>query len=313
MNNRNPMFDSSKTEGLDKEIKQHMARPTLVGQLKEQNKRKKASEMTWRAELEEYWYVYLFLGVSALFTGTLGAYMGMAPYKTPTGLFFQTDTLHIFLALVYTLAFITNTEGAFALAKRRYFTREEKNDVQKWTMLVMMMIAGISIIGTGIAGGMVIASNISFLTEFIEVPPSAQKWVVIAIPVLLAIYTFLVTAYHLSSDAAASERITREQIRERDLDHRTRQRAIEQIAQERLQETELQLYLDMVAQGRISSAQAKAAIQAGKTLGQLEKELGRDIDGNKHVGSTNPHGNNREPVKIFNQDGPDFPNPPKVS
>lgn len=295
------VFDTTEIDELDREIAEHMARPTLVKKLKGQNKRKKAAEMSWEAELSEYWYVYLFLVVSSIFTGTLGFYMGLAPYVDEAAklLVFQTDPMHLFLAFSYTIAFITVTEGAFALGKRRYFTREERNGVQQWTMLFMMGLAGLSIVGTGIAGGMVIASNISFMTAFIHIPEAAQKWVVIVIPVLLATYTFLVTAYHLSSDAAASERITREQIRERELDHRTRQRSIEQIAEEQLQAAELQLYKKMVAEGKISAAQAKAAIRAGVTLGQLERETGRDIDRNGVIGTTRGNGRHPQPAPVY--------------
>lgn len=291
---KNNMFDNRKLDDLDKEIQEHMARPTLVSKLKGKNKRKKAAEMSWSAELSEYWYVYVFLAVSAIFTGMLGFILGTAPEARTEGIYFHTDGLHLTVAFVYMLTFIAITEGAFGLAKRRYFVREEQNDMQKWTMLVAMFVAGVSIVGTGIAGGSVTASVLGFLTEFQDIPASAQKWIVYIIPVLLAFYAFLFSAYHLSSDAAASERITREQIRERDLDHRTRQRTIEQIAQERLQETELQLYLQMVSDGRLSAAQANAAIRAGKTLGQLEEELGKDIDGDKVVGSI--RSNNRHPV-----------------
>jgi len=289
----NSKFDTTDLDELDREIQDHMARPTLVKKLKGQNKRKKATEMSWEAELQEYWYVYLFLAVSALFTGTLGFYMGLAPYPTESGLYFQTDPMHLFLAFAYLTAFVTVTEGAFALAKRRFFTREEKNSTQQWTMLFMMGIAGLSIVFTGIAGGMVIASNISFMTAFVHIPEAAQRWVVIVIPVLLAAYTFLVTAYHLSSDAAASERITREQMRELELDHRTRQRAVEQIAQEQLQAAELKLYKQMVEEGRVSAATAQAAIRAGKTLSQLEGQLGRDIDGDGHIGAPRQRSNGR--------------------
>jgi len=304
------MFDNTKLDSLDKDIAEHMARPTLVSKLKGQKKRKKAAEMSWTAELQEYWYVYVFLAVSAIFTGMLGFILGTAPEAQSNGIYFNTDGLHIITAIVYMLTFITITEGAFALAKRRFFVREEKNEVQKLTMLVAMVVAGISIVGTGIAGGSVTASVLGFLTEFQEIPASAQKWIVYIIPVLLAFYTFLFAAYHLSSDAAASERITREQIRERDLDHRTRQRTIEQIAQERLQETELQLFMKMVEEGRISSATATAAIRAGKTLGQLEREQKRDIDGDGKIGQTSPNGH-RPTVRVLGADEQDFTNPPQ--
>lgn len=281
-------FDKTELEDLDKQIQQHMDRPTLVKRLKKDRKKVIEGQLDWAAELSKYWYVYVFLSVSALFTGTLGAYMGLAPYSTETGLYFQTDIPHLFLALVYIIAFITVTEVAFALSKRLFFTREETNNAQKFSMLVMLFVSGISIFGTGLAGGMVIASNIDFMSEFGVVPAAAQKWVVAAIPSLITIYTLLVTIYHLSSDSAASERITREQIREQELDNLTRKRAIETIAEEQLSKTELLRYMVLVEEGKISAADARAAMRAGRTLGQEETRQGRDIDGFGGVGRTRP-------------------------
>lgn len=284
----NNFFDKSGLEALDQQIEEHMSRPTLVGRLKKGQKRKIEGQLDWAAELSKYWYVYIFLVVSAVFTGTLGGYMGLAPYPTETGLYFQTDAPHIFLAMVYVVAFITVTEVAFALSKRLFFTREENNNAQKFSMLVMMFVSGISIFGTGLAGGMVIASNIDFMSEFTAVPAAAQKWVVAAIPALITTYTILVTIYHLSSDSAASERITREQIREQELDNQTRQRAIETIAAEQLSKAELLRYMVLVEEGKISAADAKAAMRAGRTLGQEEIRRGKDIDGYGGIGVTRP-------------------------
>lgn len=281
-------FDKSGIETLDKQIQEHMQRPTLVKKLKKDRKRKIEGQLDWAAELSKYWYVYIFLIVSALFTGTLGGYMGLAPYPTPTGLYFQTDLPHIFLAIVYVTAFITVTEVAFALSKRLFFTREENNNTQKFSMLAMLVVSGLSIFGTGLAGGMVIASNIDFMSEFAVIPTGAQKWVVAAIPALITTYTVLVTIYHLSSESAASERITREQIREQELDTLTRRRAIDAIASERLSYAEMQRYMVLVEEGKISAADANAAMRAGRLLGQEEIRQGRDIDGFGGVGQVRP-------------------------
>jgi Asp-tRNA(Asn)/Glu-tRNA(Gln) amidotransferase B subunit len=135
---------------------------------------------------------------------------------------------------------------------------------------------------------MVVASNIAFLSEFIEIPASAQKWVIVVIPVLLAMYAFLLTAYFLSSKAAKSERMLGQQKRTSDLDHQTRKRSIMQIAEEELQVAELGRFLELVKAGKISAAEARAAILAGKTLGSLETEQRRDIDGDGRIGSPIP-------------------------
>lgn len=280
-------FSSDNQSRLDGEIQKRMQRPTLVSQLKKKKVRVKKAKMSFGAELEQHWYIYVFLFVSALFTGTLGVIMGLAPYRTEAGtIYFHNDPTHIFLAVVYCVAFVTITEVAFVIGKRKFFTREENNGTQKWVTLIVMVMAGISILGTGIAGGMVIASNVAMLTEFVEIPKAAQGWVVTIIPTLLTLYTFLFAAYHLSSHRAASQRLTMQLQEEADLDHETRQNAIKQIASERLQDAELNLFILKVEEGKISAADARAAIQAGKTLSQLEREHAKDYDGDGQIGTT---------------------------
>jgi len=282
------MFDPQELNDLDKQIADRLARPSLVGKMKAKNKSLQSNRLLdWGNELRQYWYVYMFLSVSAIFTMTLGFYMGIAPKFDAAAMTitYQTDVMHLILAGVYMLSFVTVTEGAFIIAKRLFFTREESNLAQQIASIVMMVIAGVAILGTGISGGMVVASQISFLTSFIDIPDSAQKWVVVIIPVLITIYTMLVTVYSLSSDSAASERLASEQKRAADLDNSTRTRAIEQIAVEQLQVTELKRYMQLVAEGHISAAEAQAAIRAGRTLGQEEIRQGRDIDGKGGIGN----------------------------
>ena len=284
----NDMFDPKELNDLDKQISERLARPSLVGKMKAKNKSIQSNRLLdWSNELRHYWYVYMFLCVSAIFTMTLGFYMGVAPKFDLTAMTvtYQTDIMHLILAGVYMLSFVTVTEGAFIIAKRLFFTREESNLTQQIASIVMMVIAGVSILGTGIAGGMVVASQISFLTSFIEIPDTAQKWVVVIIPVLITVYTMLVTVYALSSDSAASERLASEQKRASDLDNATRTRAIEQIAVEQLQVAELKRYMQLVAEGHISAAEAQAAIRAGRTLGQEKIRQGRDIDGKGGIGN----------------------------
>lgn len=302
-------YDNSNIERIDREIKNHLARPTLVSDLKKQNTEKREAQggLSWAAEWRKYWYVYVFLCFSALFTGTLGVYMGLAPHLVvePDGsqsLVWNTDAGHVFLAIVYFIAFVGVTEVAFAIAKWKFYTREERNDWQWWTMIAAMTVAGLSILLTGIAGGMVVASNIAFLTEFVNIPPIAQKWVVVAIPILIVLYTALFSTYALSSDQAASERLTNEMERERQLDNKTRMNAIRQMAAERLQAAEIEAFQRLVMQGLISSAEALAAIEAGRSLKQEELFLGRDLDGDGKIGGGQQpqHGPNGQTERVEN-------------
>ncbi|MGB8984145.1 MAG: hypothetical protein WCC12_19915, partial [Anaerolineales bacterium] len=275
MNQSNEFYNSANLDKIDREIKAHLARPTLVSELRKQNEKKNADPargLNWDTEWKNYWYIYVFLFISSLFTGMLGVYMGLSPTLVTTTagsyLHFNTDIGHILLAVIYFVAFIGVTEAAFVISKWKFFTREESNSSQQWTMIVTMGIAGLSILGTGVAGGMVVASNVAFLTEFVDIPPAAQKWVVIAIPVLIVLYTFLFSIYALSSDTAATERILNEKERERELDNHARMSAIRQIAAEKLQAAEIQSYERLVMEGLLSSAEALAAIEAGRSLKQ---------------------------------------------
>jgi hypothetical protein len=284
-------FDASELDNLDREIADQIGRPTLVDQMQEQSDAEEARRMNWSSELKKHWYVYAFLLLSAVFTATLGIYMGLSPtlQTDATGLtyiHFNTDVGHVLLAFVYCLAFVGVTEFQFAVAKQKFYTREQKNQSQKWTMIIGMVVGVIGIMGTGLAGGVIVASNIMFLTEFADIPPSAQKWVVIVIPLMFAIYTVLYTIYALSSEEAKAERLASENERKQNLDHRTRMRSIEQIATRQLQVAEIMVYKQMVMAGKLSSAEAAAAIRAGRTLAQTEAVLGRDLDGDHSVGTT---------------------------
>ena len=321
MNENKPsgFYDNSNIDKIDREIKNHLARPTLVSDLKKQSEKNREAQggLDWSKEIRRYWFVYLFLAVSALFTGTLGIYMGLSPTSVTEAdgskyIHFNTDAGHVLLALVYLVAFVTVTEVAFAIAKWKFFTREERNNTQWWMMILAMVVAGLSILMTGIAGGVVVASNIAFLTDFVEIPSIAQKWVVVAIPVLIVTYTVLFSAYALSSSQAASERLTNEMERERELDNKTRMNAIRQIAAEKLQAAEIEAFQRLVMSGLISSAEALAAIEAGRSLMQEELFLGRDLDGDGRIGRKS-HSEQPEIEKGPNGQTPKVVNPPTPS
>ena len=146
---------------------------------------------------------------------------------------------------------------------------------------------------SGVAGGFVIATNISFLTDFVEVPHQAQLWVTTAIPVLIATYSICGTVYILSSEEAAAKRLVSEKERENSLDHQTRLTLARQWGQQQMQVAEIKKYMKLVEEGKLSAADANASIMAGETLGQLEDRIGRDVDG---VGNVHRQNRRREPA-----------------
>jgi len=289
MNDLNLSEDPSlftEEDNLDEQLNDYVNRGTLVGKVRTRSKeRPKVDDMSLQAEIRKNGWLYVFLLVSAVFTATLGVMMGIAPYNNGSGIYYNTDAGHMALGLMYGVAFVTVTEFAFGLAKWLYFNREENNVAQKSSMLAMMIVSGISIVATGIAGGMVIASTIAFLTDFRAIPHQAQLWVIVAIPSLMFLYAIFGTIYILSSDEAAAKRIVRERRRETDLDHETRRELILQWGREQVQREQMKVFIRMVQAGKLSAGEAQAAIDARMTLGQLEEHLNRDLDGDNVVGT----------------------------
>ena len=284
-------FDLSSIEALDDQLAARAGKENLIDKLQTQSDAVSARRMEWSHEFKENWYLYVFLIFSALFTGTLGVYMGLSPAlqtDAATGirtLHFNTDFMHIVLAIVYFLAFVGNTEFQYAVAKYLYKMREENNQAQKNTMIAAMIIGVVGIVGTGMAGAIVVASNISFLTEFVNIPAGAQGWVVKSIPLFIGIYTVLYSIYANSSEKAKAERIMREIKRKNDLAHKTRMDGMIQIADVHMQGTELNLLMSQVEKGNLSRSRAIRAIKEGKSLTEIELEDQKDIDRDGLIGT----------------------------
>lgn len=302
--NDNNQFNAFR-EKVNAGIRDRMSRPTLTESLQEQNEKQTTRKFGWLAEFRADRATYVIMLVSALFTSMLGLLMGLAPTSVTnvdgsTYITFHTDLLHWVIAFLYVAAFVSVTEVSFIVAKQKFHTREEGNPTQQGTMLVMMLLAGISIVGTGWAGGTIAASVLGFLADFQEIPHSAQKWVVAVIPVLLALYAFLLTFYRLSSLEEKSKRLTEQMKRKQRLDHDLQMSMVELEGDEQMQLAEIEAYQKAVLKGLLTASEAQAARRAGKTLRQLEAEKGTDLDGDgiishmlEKVGFSN-NGKNKE-------------------
>lgn len=286
----------SPEDDLDQRLADIASGESFITKIERKNKEKpKVDDLSFEAELQKNWWMYVLLLLSAIFTGTLGGFMGLAPYPTEEGIFFQTDGMHILLAFAYVIAFIGVTEFAFGLGKWLYFVREQNNAKQSIAMVIWMVVAGISILLTGWAGGSVIASFIDFLTIFANVNTLSQEWVVKAIPTLFFFYAILGTVYILSSRENAAKRMVKEQKREADLAHQTRLMVTAQWGKEQVMKAEIKKYMDAVERGVLSAQEAQDGIGSRKSLRQLEEDLRRDLDGDHIIGVPAHRGNGNRP------------------
>jgi hypothetical protein len=274
-------------------IKDRLARPTLVQDITKQTAQQNSKNMGWvLKEIKDDPGGSFLLAISMLFTAMLGVYLGLTPHLAPDPnnpaaqvIAFDTDFGHVVTAILYVLALWTVTELAFFYSRHKFHIREETNGHQLWTMWVAMFLAFISIVVTGGAGGTVVASTLGFLSEFKSVPPSLQKWLVWIIPSLFGIYLALHTIYRLSSEKAKAERIAQQTREQQELEHRMIMEQLELEGEEEIMLEEIERYKDLIRRGKISRGQARAAIRAGKSVGELETELGKDLDEDGGVGT----------------------------
>lgn len=280
-------------EKIQTNIKERMSRPSVTESLNEQNKKQADKKSPWFSDVKADKATYTLMFISGIFTALLGIILGLAPYTVTAAdgsksIFFNTDLLHVGIAAIYAVAFVTVTEGALMIAKNKYRQREEGNGTQTVTMIVMMVLAGVSIVGTGYAGGVIGASVLGFLSDFKEIPHNAQGWVVKVIPVLIAIYAFLLIGYHNSSEEEKSKRLTEQLKRQQQREHQLQRDLVELEVQEMMMLAEDKSYIEAVERGVLSAADAAAARKAGKTLRQLEAERGQDLNGDGKIERPGP-------------------------
>jgi hypothetical protein len=282
----------AKLDELKNQVKDRLARPTLVNELTKQSEQSAAKNRGWiQKEIADDPGGFIFLVVSALFTAMLGIYLGLTPHLSPSptnpgqmDIVFNTDFGHVVTAILYMVSLVLVTEIAFFYSRHKYHVREEGNGHQMWTMWVAMALAFVSIVVTGGAGGTVVASTLGFLTEFKEVPPSLQKYLVWVIPSLFGFYLVLHTIYRLSSQQAKAERIAQQVKEQQELEHRMLMDQLELEGEEEIMLEEIEKYRDLVRRGKLTQGQARAARRAGKSIPELEKELNQDLDDNGHIG-----------------------------
>jgi hypothetical protein len=289
MNESNEIY--RKSSELNRSIRERLQRPTLTEDIQAQNEKNAERKMNWITEVRQNWFMYFLLALSATFTGMLGIFMGLAPHLTTdpvTGLqniTFNDDFGHVITAVLYCIAFVTITEGAFIAGKWKFHTREEGNGTQTLTMLIVMALALVSIGVTGYAGGQVVASTLGFLSEFKEIPAWAQEWVVKIIPLLFAVYAPLFVGYWLSSNKAKNERIAKQTKDRMRQEHALQMEMLELNLEEELMLEEAEMYERLVREGKLSVSQVRAARRAKKSIPELEQDLGRDLDGDNKIGS----------------------------
>jgi hypothetical protein len=274
---------------IQKRVKDRIGRQSTLDSLQDRNKEQAEKKAPLFAEFKTDKPTYAFMAFSAIFTFVLGLILGLAPYRTvgsdgKPALYFHTDALHLVYAVILGALFVTVTEAAYMVAKNKFHMREEGNPTQYGTMLAMMILAVVSIIGTGISGGIIGASVLGFLTEFQDIPPGAQRWVVVVTPILLACHLTFLTAYKLSSEEEKQKRLTEQLEREQKREHELNRKLVELEVADMMATAEDMAWMSAVERGALSAGEVMGYRKAGKTLMQVESEKGVDLNDDGKVG-----------------------------
>lgn len=280
MSNKTPGDDFAE---LDKILDEGTSGPSPLEAMEKKSDERERGRFSWLSRLTKSKALFIALLISSIFTGVLGIFIGLSPelrYNAggSSFIFFHDDFVHLLLAALYCVSFVYLNEPQFAIAKFKYQDREEDNSTQKITMIAAMGLALLGIVGTGIAGGLVIASFVSFL-DFQTVPRWAQVFIIAFLPIVIAIYALLYSLYENSSRFERAARILRDQRREMENNRLIRNQKVDNYVTGEVQRAEIRYILAAVNSGALSGQRALDAIRSGKSLADLEIEDGRDYDG----------------------------------
>jgi hypothetical protein len=247
-----------KLEEMKAGIKARLSRPSFVKELDNETKSKAEKTQGWiLQEIKDDPGSFALLVFSSIFTAMLGLYLGLAPHLAPNpndpqkmDIVFNSDFGHVATAIIYMCSFVMVTEVAVFYSRHKFHTREENNIHQLWSMWVAMIVGVLAVIVTGGAGGSVVASTVGFLDEFVQVPPSLQKYLVWIVPALFGLYFCLHSVYKLSSNKARSQRVAQMIKEDQELEHKIIMDALELEGEEEFLLEEVEAYRDLVKRGK---------------------------------------------------------------
>lgn len=157
-----------------------------------------------------YWMVYWGL----IMVGTLSFICGLVLPFMRTDITVQLTWGTALVSLYYALGFLTVGEGAFKFWFDKITDSDPDNNIQTWIAGLMLLSSGLVSLSTALATSYIIAWWIKVFDTFVRIPPWAQKYIAIVIPVMVIVNVAAGVAFRWFSDDARSERSTNSIIRE---------------------------------------------------------------------------------------------------
>jgi uncharacterized membrane protein len=172
--------------------------------------KKELAKIDFNRKFGRYWLIYLALGFTAILSFIGGL---MLPFMKPdvnVPLTWGTAAAGLF----YALGFIIIGEGAANFWFDKVTDQYPDNKAQKWIAGIMILASVLVSASTALATSYIIAYWVGVFDAFLTIPVWAQKYIAIAVPVMLVAHAVAGIAFKSVSDEAASERDSNGRIRQ---------------------------------------------------------------------------------------------------
>jgi hypothetical protein len=171
-----------------------------------QKKELKAQE--FKHKFGRYWLIYMTLGFTAILSFIGGL---MLPFMKPdVNVPLNWGTFGA--GLFYALGFIVIGEGAANFWFDKVTDSDPDNNAQKWIAGIMILVSVFVSASTALATSYIIAYWVGVFDAFLEIPVWAQKYISIAIPVVMVGHAVAGILFKSVSDEAFSERESKARI-----------------------------------------------------------------------------------------------------
>lgn len=170
--------------------------------------KKEMKKQEFKHKFGRYWLIYMALGFTAILSFIGGL---MLPFMKPdVNVPLNWGTFGA--GLFYAIGFILIGEGAANFWFDKVTDSDPDNGMQKWIAAIMIFASVFVSASTALATSYIIAYWVGVFDAFLTIPVWAQKYISIAVPVMLVLHAVAGILFKSVSDEAFSERESQSRI-----------------------------------------------------------------------------------------------------
>jgi hypothetical protein len=246
------------------------------------NKQKKQlSAEEFKRKYSRWWLLYWGL----FFLASLSFLCGIILPFMRDDITVQLTWATAFVSMYYAFGFLSVGEGSFKFWFDKVTDSDPDNNGQKIIAGIMLLVSGAISLSTAIATANIIAWWIGVFDTVVRIPPWAQKYIMLVIPIGIVANIAAAVLFRWVSDEAYSERQTNATIRE---------------AKNNALQTQAQARADFIAANAPILAQQMGEIEAQEQLDALQAQINqkRKTRGQSPIVMSTQYGQTTEQPKL---------------